>query len=240
MRAPLTLGIGFAALIVLFTAITFPAYASILILTLILAVVLAGWVLRPAGNYLNLSLAAVSGEGILRYDGEAVGESYPQLLLFRVMLRRLYLIALPILAPLGMLMWILNRGPASAINTAWDSPVILYVVGYGFLPIVIISIGWLRERWLISHGLVVLGIISPVGNLTDRPQFRYEFIAPDGARYGGMYGGRWYSRKNSLSNFTPVLVDPANPERHLPVTALLFHQFKLVERRHLPVNLEPE
>jgi hypothetical protein len=167
-----------------------------------------------------------------RYQGQEVGENYPQLLVFRIVLKRLYLLLLPILAPVGALMWMFARGPLSVVHEGWDNPLILYLVGYGSIPIFIIATSWLRERWLMNRGTVRLGGIQPANIYGGRPQYRYEFLAPNGDRCGGMYRATFW-RPSLESNFTPVLVDRDNFERHLPVTALVFHRFELVDRQHL-------
>lgn len=235
MRTARIFGIGCLTLIIVFTMEAFPAITAMAIAGIILGAVLLGWILRPQGRYVTVPLAGQDRESPpLYFDGQAIGETYSQILIFRIDVRNLWLLAIPTVIPMTFLVWAFQKRPVNAFDEAWANISLMYWVSFAAVPIFVATYAWFRERWLLFRGMVVLGFVSEEMPFTGKTPFlRYEFLVPDGERYGGIYHWKLWSLEAN-GNVTPILVDRGDFNRHVPAVGLVFHKFVLVTRQHLP------
>lgn len=231
-RPLIILGTGFGALIVGALILVFPFYAVMGFAASILATVLIGFLLQPESEYALPFIGGVTDkQALLIFDKEEIGADYPQVLIFRIRLCRLWLLAVVAGTSLGFLI----VAPHTYFREIRDITLhrsIMVAVDVG-IALFIFAAAWLRERWILVKSTYRLGIVYQwVEGFC-----AYEFVGLDGIWAGGSY--KWYPWYLArLSNITPVLVSTRNAERHMPATACTFHQFELIERRHWPASGE--
>ena len=236
MRRPIVIfGLGFGALFLGAAVLSHPFHALMCFAGAILMTVTAGFLLQPKSEYALTYLGGLTNrEALLVFDNQEIGAEYPQLLVFAVHLRRLWLLGIVTFTSLGFLV----IAPHTYLRNVRDVTLhysVLWAVNVGLL-LFTFAAAWVRERWILFRSTYRLGIVYN----WIKGYCAYEFVGLDGLWTGGSY--EWNPWNFApLSNLAPVLISERNPEQHMPATACIFHQFELIDRRHLrdvPQNTE--
>src|SRR5205807_1076415 len=152
------------------------------------------------------------------------GESYPQVLTFRMRIKNLYQLTLIAFLSIACVMWIYVGGsevpPGSGFPPTNIVMLPVYVFLWFFLPVK----NWLAERKLLRHARFYWGNCYSHGE-----SLRYEFYGENGDRFGGTVGGRSVLADPS-DNVALIIVNAKDPDDSKPSFAFRFHDFLLIRK----------
>lgn len=226
--------IGTAGLFLVFSIVLYTTVASIIAAGFMLVAIIGGFLITPKKEYRSLWMPAIVTEAealpILIYDGTPINAPYPQLLTFRAETRLFPMLFFVTIVPIVILIWAMQfpLGLSAAHSTSqWA---LLYFSEFSTIFVSALITAWIRERWLVRHGM--FGLAALHRSRQTAKVYRFEYRRSDGTYGGNSYlWRRWYPRENS--NVTPVLQDPREHDRAVAATQMVFHRFRLVDRRHL-------
>jgi len=195
---------------------------------LLLAIVW-GFTLQPRGGWGTILLYPMTDTSEpLIFQGEDIGARYPQHLTFKLTLRRIWPLAIPI-AILGTFEIVQFAAPGlhplhQIADSTWPMLIAVRVV----LPVCTLIVGvWLHERVLLKRGTLAFCRVRQYTENT----FAIELQSMDGVYADALYAPRWWHQKLS-GNCALVLTGTVDSEIHLPMNALFFHCLTLVDRTH--------
>jgi hypothetical protein len=224
--------LGVVAVFEFFLLLFFPSVAIESFAVALLVAIATGFAVRGQGWFL-LDLPAGARSGVQVMPG-VVTATYPQTCLFRIELRNLPLLFTAIFYCMFLL--VVALADKQNFVFSYDAPI---VIGFALATYAAVAcLVWLKERRLVRLRKVTLGLVHPPppGALT--PQFGYQFFDLNGDRRGGMVVLRrpLMARPQLL---TPVFFDPKFPDYNKAGFSFLFHQFVVVDARHLPQKTAP-
>ena len=217
--------LGVAAIAEFFLLWLAPAFAILAFSAVLLLSVVIGFAIRNNGGFL-LSLPALPISGKPMMEGMFTAR-YPQVFLFRIGFRNLYLLNLATLYGVALLVLILTRRYQAVFN--YPIPIV-----YGMLLAgcaLIVAQVWVKERRLVKLLRVALGRVDPPPIVSFAPQVTYQYFDRGGERRGGVV--RFHHLLMSKPDlFTPVFLDPNDADFGKPGFAFWFHRFAIVDSRH--------
>lgn len=207
-----------------------PAWAILVFATGLLGLILLGFALRDNGWFL-LSLPALSEAGTLMMEG-MVSAQYPQVFLFRIKLRNLYLLGLATFYGVALAVLAITGRYEAVFSYYSPITVGMVLAGYALL----VALVWLKERRLVRMLRVSLGQVSAPQPASFVCQMGYQYFDWSRHRRGGMV--QFYPLLMSSPHLvTPVFFHPKDDTFSKPGFAFWFHRFDIVDVRHTPAFL---
>jgi hypothetical protein len=217
--------LGVAAITEFFLIWLSPAFAILAFSAVLLIPVMIGFAIRDNGWFL-LSLPAVPISGKPMMDGMFTAQ-YPQVFLFRIGFRNLYLLYLATLYGVALLVLVLTRRYQAVFNNPIVIAYEMLLAGYAL----IVTLVWVKERRLLELLRVALGRVDRPPIVSFAPQVSYQYFDWGGERRGGVV--RFHHLLMSKPDlFTPVFFDPTDADSSKPGFAFWFHRFAIVDSRH--------
>ncbi|HEY1730679.1 MAG TPA: hypothetical protein VGG15_02975 [Terriglobales bacterium] len=227
MKSVWILLLGCGAIAEFFLLLYAPGLAIEIFAVVLLGMVLAGFCIRGQDSFL-LGLPPIPVAGIPFMEG-MTSATYPQVFLFRVELRNLYLLFA--VAFYGLALLAIGFAGLQASIFSYYAP-----IGYG-LVLSLTAIGtalvWVKERRLVRLRHVSLGSVKPSSGMSAPESYSYQFWDKDGERRGNcvLLRPALMSKPQPL---TPVFFDPSDPDFNKAGFSFVFHKFIIVDSRHAP------
>ena len=217
--------LGVAAIAEFFLLWLAPAFAILAFSAVLLVSVVTGFTIRDNGWFL-LSLPALPISGKPMMEGMSTAQ-YPQVFLFRIGFRNLYLLYLATLYGVALLVLVFTRRYQAIFS--YHVPIVygMLLAGYALF----VALVWVKERRLIKLLRVALGLVDRPPIVSFAPQVSYQYFDWGGERRGGVV--RFHPLLMSKPDlFTPVFFDPNDADSSKPGFAFWFHRFAIVDSRH--------
>jgi hypothetical protein len=193
----------------------------------------AGFLLQPKSEFCSMFLPAMEMEYSPILDGNELGESFPQVITFRIEVVNLAFLGFLGFIPIAVILWVASGNDISPGSGFPPTNVVLVPIFLFLHPLSLIGT-WLRERYLLHRGKAYWALFRP-----SRNHYSYEFFDDHGDRWGGVEHSMFKS-PNELDDIALAVARTDDLDESKLSFSFRFHRFIVIDRRHAPIPLEGE